>query len=189
MKLLITFDNSVTTFLFCLYRHVSESYAQKLAKSLVVAFKKALKSQGKSIDIDVIDLGNSIYNNVRYRLRDERKRKSLLLTGQQPEHGERISLSTGFHSFSKRACYGLDPERDVPPKFPDGESRQSLILKQKELLAMHDSGDSLNWSKVRKLMKETYVLQRMTINMNPNMENLLKEWPFFAKKVNNMNCL
>ena len=115
-----------------------------------------------------------IQNRTKYERRKAKKRSiSEVASGiLMPAHELR--------KYSKRQCYGLDPQRDLCSEYPPGETRESQERKQKLLVDMSKSGEVI-WKDVLKLMKDTYASQRATINSLTHMEDILDAWPFFGK--------
>lgn len=119
-------------------------------------------------------LSTTIFNHWKYQYRKDTKVVS------QRKETLNINPSGSNISFSKRENFGIDAELDMPSSFPEGETRDAQVLKQTKLKEMHRSGESTA-KDVHKLMADTYVLQRFSVNAKQNMEQILNNWPFFGK--------
>lgn len=150
---------------------VKRSLCAKVAKLLLDKFGKALKGCGVTKGLDLPSLTDQILNRVRYCQKCKKRTAKTQLDLQ---------------TFTKRQCHGLEPSRDLPTDFPDGETKESIEDKRLELIEMHETG-IVNKKQLKKLMDETYVAQRLTINLMKNMDLILKEWPYIGKVMPDMH--
>lgn len=167
------FDLCQTFILFC--SSIQIRSCVKAANSLLTHFKTALGGGNRTPE----KLADQIYNRWKYL-----KRLSLQATAQkQKDQG----ITSVLLKFNPKQNFGIDPELDLPSEYPAGEDAKTQLKKKETLIQMYKSG-SINSKEVYKLMKATYVSQRISINEGLNMDQLLQEWPFFGK-VRNSNII
>jgi len=140
---------------------------------LLSRFGKALEGSKLSKGLPAVSLCDQIKNRVRYRQRLQRKRRA-------PKSPENSSAPLQLKQFSKRHCHGIQEDRDLPVDFPTGETVKDQEAKRIEMTKMYETGE-VNWKTVKKLMQETYVAQRLTINSLNRMDLILTEWPYIGK--------
>lgn len=154
-----------------------------MAMATFKKFEKALKNDGVSKQVTAVNkLASSIFNHWKYQYR---KANKTLAKDRKKLAPNDVSLDK---SFTKKQNFGIDAELDMPSSFPDGETRESQVEKQTKLQQMHITGEITSSKEVSKLMSNTYVLQRFSVNSKKNMDQILIDWPFFGK-VKFISCL
>lgn len=148
-------------------RSVNQNICAKVARSLEIKFKDALASE--TTEKSEKGLAYQIYDHIKYKQRLDRKKRKTPST----------SVSQ-LRNFSRGQNAGINPERDLPTSFPDGETRESQEAKRIKIMTDGPSG-ALNGKAIVKLMRETYVLQRFAIHNKKTFADMLVDWPYFGR--------
>lgn len=153
------------------FSHLKVDLCRKVAAAMGNKFGKALGYNSTHAD-----LATQIHARANFKKKKEKRQMASSAIPAPETHEPHQEI----RSFSKRQCYALEPERDLPSEYPSGETSKTQADKKAKMFEMSESGE-IDWRKVKTLMQETYVSQRATVNSLINFEGILEQWPFFGK--------
>ena len=155
----------------------------ELAKKIVDAYPESFEDrtdEGERLGNGYFTLGKQLRTRIEFLNRDNnlvRLRKS---KKQKATETEEVEMETPNPKCARTDSYGCVAWQ--PQQLPQGETRESLLEKKRELLLIfsHEGTRAANQRRVAELMSETYISQRSDINgfPPPSVSDIQNNWPF-----------